>query len=81
MAIYIKGKKIEETKDFVIYAYGVNPNNLTGQFKLYKDGVSWETLKLSDNDFNNFLSGRIMVKVWKFHQENGYFPDEISRQS
>lgn len=81
MAIYIKSKKIEETESYVIYSYGDNPDDLNGKFKLYKNSKEWETLKLSDKDFNNFLSGRIMVKVWKFYVENRYFPDEISRQS
>lgn len=30
MAIYVKAVKKSETKDFVTYSYGDNPNNLEG---------------------------------------------------
>lgn len=81
MAIYVKGKKIEETEESVIYAYDEKPDNLTGQFKLYRDGSNWEVLKLADKDVSNWSASLIMTKVLRFYKENGYFPDEISRQS
>lgn len=81
MAIYITSKKIKENRDYVIYSYGDDSDNLTGQFKLYKNGNEWETLKLATNDFKNFFSSRMMIKILSFYEENGYFPDELSRQS
>jgi hypothetical protein len=36
MAIYVKAKMIEETQEFVIYAYGGSPDNLDGVFSIKK---------------------------------------------
>lgn len=81
MAIYVKGKKIEETQDFVIYAYGDNPDNLIGRIKIMLNCSKIEALVPLEGEKHPFLAIAITGKILSFHKNNGYFPDEISKQS
>ena len=76
MAIYTKSKKIEETEESVIYAYGGNPDNLDGIFLIKKDLSDWKLIQKSTTS----ISG-VIYKICKCYKEEKYFPDEVSCQS
>ena len=82
MAIYIKAEKSEENDAYLIYAYGIKHDNLTGKFKYHKVRFDVDILKYDDEKYQcNNTAFAIAVKIKKFYDENGYYPDSISRQS
>ena len=81
MAVYIKARKIEQTKEYVLYQYGKNPDRLNGKLKILSESADFEILQSDDDEINGFLASRIAVKIWRFYMDNGKFPEQISRQS
>ena len=82
MAIYIRAVKLEENDEYLIYSYGEQYDNLTGKFKYYKTRLDIDIIKYEDEEHKwNYLALNIAVRIKKFYDEKGYYPDSISKQS
>lgn len=81
MAIYIRGIKLEDNNEYVIYAYGEKHEELTGKIKFYKSPLKLEIVKYQYDFKHDSLAFGIAWKIKDFYLENDRFPDEISKQS
>lgn len=81
MAIYIKAKKESETDSYVIYNYGTNPENLKSRLKLFKSDLKVKILFGNEEIKANYTSMVISAKIYRYYMENGFYPDEISKES
>lgn len=81
MAIYVKAVKKSETKDFVTYSYGDNPNNLEGVIEFSLADLSWKILKVSSEKKGKFLAVAIIPRIIIYYKENGMFPEVIYKES
>ena len=74
--------KLEENDEYLIYAYGENYNEVAGRFKYYKTRFDVDILNYEDEKLKwNAIPFGVAVKIKRFYDEKGYYPDDISRQA
>lgn len=81
MAIYIKAKKESETDSYVIYRYGTNSDNLNEKFKLLKSTSEVKKLVGTKEFPYDITTMMIAGRIYGYYKENGFYPEEISKQA
>lgn len=81
MAIYIKSRKESETDSYVIYRYGTNPDNLNQRLKLLRSTSEVKRLVEKEEFPYDITAMMISARIYGYYKENGFYPEEISKEA
>lgn len=81
MAINVYGKEEFENSDYVIYNFGCNHDNLTGELRFDKSSLELIIIKTEDGSSSDRALFKIASKIKNKYIETGEFPDKPISES